>query len=104
MQGDYNAIVVGWEGSSQQIWYPQSASDTRTVGTEIGLVAENVIANGNSARSRLYCVGHSLGSHVCGHAGMKTKFGRITGTFTFNCTQTSVVVLYSIRLLYTLRN
>jgi len=80
MQADYNAIVVGWEGSSQQIWYPQSASDTRTVGTEIGLVAANVIANANSARERLYCVGHSLGSHVCGHAGMKTKFGRITGT------------------------
>jgi len=78
-QGDYNAIIVGWEGSSQQIWYPQSASDTRTVGTEIGLVAANVIANGDSARSRLYCVGHSLGSHVCGHAGLKTKFGRITG-------------------------
>jgi len=78
-EGDYNAIVVGWEGSSQQIWYPQSASDTRTVGTEIGLVAANVIANGNSAKSRLYCVGHSLGSHVCGHAGQYTKFGRITG-------------------------
>lgn len=78
-QGDYNAIIVGWAGGSQQLWYPQSASDTRTVGTEIGLVAANVIANANSAQSRLYCVGHSLGSHVCGHAGMKTKFGRITG-------------------------
>jgi hypothetical protein len=78
-QGDYNAIIVGWEGGSQQIWYPQSASDTRTVGAEIGIVAANVIANGNSARSRLYCAGHSLGSHVCGHAGMRTKFGRITG-------------------------
>jgi pancreatic lipase-related protein 1/phosphatidic acid-selective phospholipase A1 len=78
-QGDFNVIIVGWEGGSQQIWYPQSASDTRTVGTEIGLVAANVIANGNAAKSRLYCVGHSLGSHVCGHAGAYTTFGRITG-------------------------
>jgi len=77
--GDYNVIIVGWQSSSQQLWYPQSASDTRSVGTEIGLVAANLIANGGSARSRLYCIGHSLGGHVCGHAGQRTKFGRITG-------------------------
>jgi len=76
---EHNVIIVGWEGSSQQIWYPQSASDTRSVGTEIGLIAANLIARGGSAQARLYCVGHSLGGHVCGHAGQKTKFGRITG-------------------------
>lgn len=79
VQDDFNVVVVGWDQGSQQLWYPQSASDTRTVGAEIGLVAANVIANANSAKSRLYCVGHSLGSHVCGHAGMTTKFGRMTG-------------------------
>lgn len=82
MQADYNVIIVGWSGGSQQIWYPQSASDTRTVGTEIGLVAANLIANGFSDNSKMYCVGHSLGSHVCGHAGMTTKFNRVTGTHT----------------------
>ena len=79
VQGDYNVVIVGWEGSSQQLWYPQSASDTRSVGTEIGLVAANLVARAGSHQSRLYCVGHSLGGHVCGHAGQKTKFGRITG-------------------------
>ena len=31
----------------------------------------------------MYCSGHSLGSHVCGHAGQRANywgsFGRITG-------------------------
>ena len=79
LQADCNVIVVGWELGSQRFWYPQSASDTRTVGAEIGLVAANILAVTRSDKSRLYCVGHSLGAHVCGHAGMKTKFGRITG-------------------------
>jgi len=85
MQGDYNAVIVGWEGGAQTINYPQSASDTRSVGYEIGLVASRLIAGANSHKSRLYCVGHSLGSHVCGHAGMTTKFGRITGTQAIAC-------------------
>lgn len=76
---DWNVIVVGWDMGSRQIWYPQSASDTRAVGAEIALVADNLIRSGDSANSRLYCVGHSLGGHVCGHAGARTKFGRITG-------------------------
>jgi pancreatic lipase-related protein 1 len=79
MQGDYNVIIVGWGLGADDLLYPQSASNTRTVGTEIGLVAANIIASGISDMSRLYCVGHSLGAHVCGHAGMKTKFGRISG-------------------------
>ena len=79
MQADWNVIVVGWDMGSRQIWYPQSASDTRAVGAEIALVADNLIRSGDSANSRLYCVGHSLGGHVCGHAGARTKFGRITG-------------------------
>jgi pancreatic lipase-related protein 1/phosphatidic acid-selective phospholipase A1 len=78
-QGDYNAIIVGWEGGSQQLWYPQSASDTRTVGAEIGLVAQNAMANAGTTTANLYCNGHSLGGHVCGHAGTWEHFGRITG-------------------------
>lgn len=76
--GDYNVVLVGWQSSSIQLWYPQSASDTRSVGTEIGLVAAKMIEAGLDP-SMLYCSGHSLGSHVCGHAGQRTKFGRITG-------------------------
>lgn len=34
---------------------------------------------GGTAREKLWCVGHSLGSHICGHAGQTFKLGRITG-------------------------
>jgi len=78
IEGDYNVVLVGWQSSSLQLWYPQSASDTRSVGTEIGLVAASMVNRGLD-RSLLYCSGHSLGSHVCGHAGQRIKFGRITG-------------------------
>ena len=79
VKNDYNVIVVQWDLGSDNLNYAQSASDTRSVGAYIGLVARNLIQHGGSQRSRLYCVGHSLGAHVCGHAGSTEKFGRISG-------------------------
>ena len=78
-QGDYNVIIVGWKLGAENLWYPQSASNTRTVGGEIALVVNNTINNGHSSKSSMYCVGHSLGAHVCGHAGQQGQFGRISG-------------------------
>jgi hypothetical protein len=79
IRGDYNVVIVGWRKGSLNPLYPQSASDTRSVGTEVALTAALMQTRGGLSRADLYCVGHSLGAHVCGHAGMKTKFGRITG-------------------------
>lgn len=76
LQGSYNAITVRFDSDKS---YRRSFSDARTVGTEIGLAASNLISLGNSTASRLYCVGYSLGAHICGHAGKKMKLGRITG-------------------------
>lgn len=78
VKGDYNVVVIGWRRGSLDISYLQSSSNTRVVGMEIGLIAANLLAKGVNTRDNLYCIGHSLGSHVCGHAGMRTKFGRIT--------------------------
>ncbi|CAD5118466.1 DgyrCDS7171 [Dimorphilus gyrociliatus] len=76
---DVNVIVTGWGGGAETIDYPWAASNTRVVGAEIGVTAENLIINGGSSLSRMWCVGHSLGAHTCGHAGKKQKFARITG-------------------------
>jgi hypothetical protein len=79
---DVNMIIVGWSGGSRQIWYPQSASETRVVGTEIALTMQNLVDNYGASWDSFYCAGHSLGSHVCGHAGKRTRGGtmaRITG-------------------------
>lgn len=78
-KGDFNVIIVGWSIGALRLNYFQSASNTRAVGAEIALVSNLTIQTTGSSRSRQYCVGHSLGSHVCGHAGHSGQFGRITG-------------------------
>lgn len=76
--GDYNVITVDWALGAFNPIYPQAASQTRTVGAWIALVSNYTIRKGGSSRSKQYCVGHSLGAHVCGIAGQFGQFGRIT--------------------------
>ena len=76
-----NVIVVNWDKGASNLWYPQAASDTRVVGKEAALLARELQGRGLS-RGNLWCVGHSLGGHTCGHVGKTTKFGRITGECT----------------------
>ena len=47
-QGDYNVIITGWNEGARQLWYPQSASDTKVVGTEMALVARNLVDFGGA--------------------------------------------------------
>ena len=53
--------------------YYQAASNVRVAGFQVA----ELIRVLDSPRS--YCVGHSLGAHVCGHAGKRSKLDRITG-------------------------
>jgi len=80
---DINAVIVDWGGGAQVINYNQASSNTRTVGAHTALVFQNLLRVSGSAASRMWCVGHSLGSHVCGHTGMKmpgnNRLGRVTG-------------------------
>jgi pancreatic lipase-related protein 1 len=75
---DINVVIVDWQGGADIVNYNQAASNTRTTGAYTALVVNNLVSNGG-ASSRMWCVGHSLGSHVCGHTGMKTSLGRVTG-------------------------
>jgi len=82
---DINSIRVGWIGSSVQLNYFQSATDTQIVGAEIGLLIKNIINSLGGDASRFHCVGHSLGAHSCSYASNYVssrglgKFSRITG-------------------------
>jgi len=78
-RGNYNVIVVGWGGGANEVWYPQSASNTRAIGREIKLIAERLVSRNGANANNFWCVGHSLGAHTCGIAGMETRFGRVTG-------------------------
>ena len=79
IQDDYNVIIVHWDGESDDYYYPKAASNVRSVAAELALVIGNLKQNGGSTKSLLYCIGHSIGAHVCGLAGHLTSIGRITG-------------------------
>ena len=74
---------MDWATLAQVANYLQGASNTRAVGALIAQVMRHLLTVEGTTSGRLWCVGHSLGSHVCGHAGMKmpteTPLGRITG-------------------------
>ena len=78
MQEDYNVITVNWDSSGR---YYKAATNTRTVGAAVAQMARYLVATHRISRGKLWCVGHSLGAHVCGLAGKKYKFARITGEF-----------------------
>jgi len=80
---DINVVIVNWGGGAQILNYAQAASNTRTTGARTALIFQNLLRQSGSISSRMWCVGHSLGSHVCGHTGMKMpanqRLGRVTG-------------------------
>jgi hypothetical protein len=73
--------VINWKNGAGKLYYPESASNTRVVGAMTAQLMEHLMKEGGTEWSKLWCIGHSLGSHVCGHAGHKAvgKVGRITG-------------------------
>ncbi|ESO12282.1 hypothetical protein HELRODRAFT_105263 [Helobdella robusta] len=76
---DVNVILLDWEYGADNTIYPQSASNTRSVGAYSAVVLGNLVEKHNYPKNYIWCIGHSLGSHVCGHLGMKLKIRRVTG-------------------------
>jgi hypothetical protein len=83
---DINAVIVDWGGGAQILNYFKAAMNTRTVGAMTALVYQNLLTAPGTTfadSSRMWCAGHSLGAHVCGHTGMKMSahqpLGRVTG-------------------------
>jgi len=60
-------------------FYHQAAANTRYIGAALALVAENLrtLFLQQSRTPFMHCIGHSLGSHVCGFFGKALK--RISG-------------------------
>ena len=70
-------ITVDWD--SMNFDYNQSASDTRAVGAAVAVMARHLVRGKHITRTNLWCIGHSLGGHLCGIAGKNYRFGRISG-------------------------
>lgn len=74
---DANIILVDWEHLARNGNYPVSASNTRVLGAHMAKLIGKIKAAQND--SYVWCIGHSLGAHACGHAGQRVKLDRITG-------------------------
>lgn len=65
--------------------YLRAAASTKNVGRNVAMVIDHMVTEHNANLDDIHIVGHSLGAHVAGFAGMYLqkergkKVGRITG-------------------------
>lgn len=66
---DCSVIVVDWHGGSGPP-YTQAVANIRLLGVVTAhLIADFAKHTPNRDLDRVHCIGHSLGSHLCGYAG-----------------------------------
>ncbi|XP_063384734.1 lipase member H-A-like [Cydia fagiglandana] len=78
---DLNVIVVDWYELARNPNYVWAALSTRYVGKRLAKLLDSLVDNFNTTGEQMHLIGHSLGAHVMGYAGMffsKNVF-RITG-------------------------
>ncbi|KAH6940549.1 hypothetical protein HPB50_000570 [Hyalomma asiaticum] len=67
--GDYNVIIVDWRGGNG-LPYTQATANTRLVGAEIAAFIKKLQAVFGAEPESFHILGHSLGSHIAGYAGL----------------------------------
>lgn len=70
-----NVIVVDWRVGAAGPNYHNAAQNTRVTARKLSEFLEESQLD----QSKVHCIGHSLGAHVCGFAGKIKKFKRISG-------------------------
>ncbi|XP_031762852.2 pancreatic lipase-related protein 2-like [Galleria mellonella] len=77
---DLNVILVDWGDLAANPMYPWPALCTRFVGRRLSRLL-NAFRNSYQVQNNTHLIGHSLGAHVMGYAGMfsKERVYRITG-------------------------
>nr|XP_034827052.1 pancreatic lipase-related protein 2-like [Maniola hyperantus] len=80
-QYDINVITVDWYELSRNEIYPLAAVSTRYVGRRVATLLRALIRTYRLTGQSFHLIGHSLGAHVMGYAGMfsNQKIFRITG-------------------------
>lgn len=72
---DANVIIVDWVAGAASPNYGNAAANAKSCADEL---TQFLIAN-QVDRSKIHCIGFSLGAHVCGFIGKQMKLKRITG-------------------------
>ncbi|KAF6210284.1 hypothetical protein GE061_013388 [Apolygus lucorum] len=78
---DANVIVVSWDLSST-LGYSAAKKYVPTVGKVVALMIDHLVEQSGLRLEDVHVIGHSLGAHVAGIAGMYTTTGklpRVTG-------------------------
>ncbi|CAD7079314.1 unnamed protein product [Hermetia illucens] len=79
-RGDYNVIVVDWSTATATINYIYARNEVPVAGGQCGRFIDFLNTQGVSFND-IYCVGHSLGAHVCGFCGKTATRGKINTIF-----------------------
>ncbi|XP_038214958.1 pancreatic lipase-related protein 2-like [Zerene cesonia] len=76
-----NVITVDWSQISRNTFYPWPALSTRYVGKKIAEFLKAIQSSFHIGTKGIHLIGHSLGAHVMGYAGMfcNGTLSRITG-------------------------
>ena len=59
--------------------YSTAAANTMVIGNALGKLTEAMYASTKNKKLKSFCIGHSLGSHVCGFTGKTKKLDGILG-------------------------
>ncbi|RNA40557.1 pancreatic lipase-related 2-like [Brachionus plicatilis] len=70
-----NVINVDWKDGAKGPNYFTAVENVEIAGNKVG----SFIKEAKIDPSKVHCIGHSLGAHVCGFAGKEIKVKRITG-------------------------
>jgi len=77
--GDYNVIITDWHHGNLPP-YTQATGNTRVVGAQLADLISVITQATTQTPSDFHIMGHSLGAHIAGYAGMRLDgLGRITG-------------------------
>ncbi|KAL4715591.1 hypothetical protein ACJJTC_009217 [Scirpophaga incertulas] len=78
---DFNVIAVDWSELAQNPLYPWPAVSTRYVGKRLSKLLDSLTKSYEMKNPDTHLIGHSLGAHVMGYAGMysEQKIKRISG-------------------------
>ncbi|CAH0581293.1 unnamed protein product [Chrysodeixis includens] len=74
-------ITVDWSITADNFLYPWVANETKAIGARIATFLDNLNYRYNISGKEMHLIGHSLGAHVMGNAGSRTKIriSRVTG-------------------------
>lgn len=78
---DYNIIAIDWSGGANvgtfNLDYAKAAQNTRVVGDVTADLIDYLSDKHGNKNSKVTCIGHSLGSHVCGYVGKHLTNGKM---------------------------